>query len=488
MGHLAVDLGASKGKVFYGDVEGSGLGVEEVHRFDNWPTKEGGRYYWDVERLCDEIIEGMKKAESKFDELDSIGIDTWGVDFGLVKGEELIKKPYSYRDPKLTSTLNELLEEVSKKEVFMATGISHWNVPNTLWQCHYLRNREPKLLESADKLVMMPQLLSWMLGSKIFGEVTDASTSQFLDPTSRDWAQDFLKKLDLPTEKLPELKNPGTKIGELEKSIAMEVESRPDIVLPASHDTASAVAGIPLEGGNRAFLSAGSWLIVGIELDEPVLTEEAFEIEASNELGVGGTTRFLKNVTGFFLLEECRREWKEEGKQCGYSEIVEKASSAEPFASLIDPDDDSFTIEGKITEKIADYCRETDQKVPDSIGKFARCIFESLALKTSITLEDLMEVADESADKLHLGGGAVRNEYFCQMLSSAVQMPVHAGPVEAAAVGNILTQAKAYSEIGGIEEGRQLVRESLKIRKYEPEEREQWTEAKSRLKELIRGR
>lgn len=479
-----MDIGASGGKIYLGEIA-EDLKVREIHRFDNWPIKVENRYVWDIKRLTAEIINGLKRAGKKENSIDSVAVDTWAVDFSLLKNGELLCKPNSYRDPRLSSTLPDILEKVTKKEIFKSTGINHWNVPNSLWQYHYLSRNEPELFQSADKIVMIPQLISLMLGGGACGEETVASTTQMLNPRTRTWAKDFLERLDLPVKKLPEIERPGTEIGEIRGEIARKIGSSPKILLPASHDTASAVAGMPLIGDEKAFLSTGSWFIVGLELENPVLTEKAFKAKASNEMGVEKTWRFLKNVNGFYLLEECRREWKRKGETHQYDKLLEKVSNTESFGPLIDPDDESFTIEGDMPEKLAFYFRKTDQKVPKGKGKIVNCILESLALKTAITLEELMEVSGDSSSCLHLGGGGVRNEIFCQMLSSATQMPVYAGPIEAAAIGNILIQAKAHGVIKNIEEGRKLVQKNLEIQKYEPKNSEKWSEAKARMKELI---
>lgn len=481
-----MDLGASGGKVYLGEIA-DGLEIREIHRFDNWSVKVENRYVWNIERLVEEIIHGIRKAEKAEGPIDSIAVDTWGVDFGLLKNGELLCRPYSYRDPRLSSTFPTILEKVTKKEIYESTGITHWKLPNSLLQYHYLSRREPKLLQSADKIIMIPQLISSELGGEVCGEETVASTTQMLNLKTRTWARKLLEKLDLPIEKLPEIKEPGTKIGKVKSENIQRIDTRPEILLPASHDTASAVAGMPLTDGNKAFLSTGSWFIVGLELKNPILTEKAFKAGASNEVGIEETSRFLKNITGFYLLEECRREWKREGENPQYDKLLKKASNAKRFSALIDPDNEILTTKGEMTKKLASYCEKTGQGPPKEKGEIVRCLLESLSLKTAITLEDLMEVAGVSSSCLHLGGGGVRNEIFCQMLSSATQMPVYAGPIEAAAVGNILIQSKAYGEIKNVEKGRKLVQNNLRIQKYEPEKSEEWSEAKSRMKDLIKN-
>lgn len=489
MNYLAVDLRASGGKIILGKIQEDNLGIKEVHRFANRPILEGQRYVWDINYLYEEIVRGLKKANKLVNDIVSIGIDSWGLDFGLIgTGGNIIKNPYSYRDKQISSTKEQVLKNIPKQEVFAITGISHWNLANTLWQYHYLSQNEPEQLHKTKRILMISQLFSFMLGGDMCAEETLASTTQMMDVKSRTWSDEIGNKLGLSLDKFPRIKGPRTKIGTLKSKIANATGVKADIVLPPSHDTAAAVAGMPLRKKNKAFLSTGTWFIAGLELRAPCLTKKAYEIGASNEAGVEGTTRFLKNVTGFFILEECRKKWRENDQIHDYGALLEEVSKTKPFGPLIDPDDESFTITGDMTEKIASYCRETSQEVPKTEGEIARCIFESLAVKTAMTLEDLMEVSNVSSETLHLGGGGTKNELFCQMISSATQVPVYAGPAEAAAVGNILTQAKAYSEIGSIGEGRRLVRGSLKIRKYEPEEHEKWEEAKDKMKRIIKRR
>jgi len=471
--------------MFLGSIDGN-LDVEEIHRFDNRPVESGDRYVWDVEYLREEILEGIKKADENDENVKSIAIDTWGLDFGLIKDGELMRDPYSYRDPKMKSTLDEILEEVSKEEIFKATGINHWNVPNTLWQYHYITREEPEVIEEADKVLMMPQLVSFMLGAETCGEITIASTTQMFDPSTGAWAEDLLAKLELPAEILPDLRKHGAKIGELSEDFAAELNNRPEILLPASHDTGAAVAGMPLGEGHRAFLSTGSWFILGVELERPNLSTEAFQIEASNEMGVEGTSRFLKNINGFFILEECRKKWEEEGKIYEYDRLIEKAREVDPFGPLIDPDADPFlTVEGDMVQKITSFCRNTGQEVPETEGEISRCIYESLALKTGVTLESLLDVAGTETEILHLGGGGTRNEFFCKMLASAMRIPVLGGPIEAAACGNILTQAMAYGEIENVKEGRKLVRDGMKIHEFKPGKERGWRKAEEKMRDLI---
>ncbi|MFB6150619.1 MAG: rhamnulokinase family protein [Haloarculaceae archaeon] len=501
---VAVDVGASGGTVVLGGVEGGRLSFEEVYRFDNDPVERDGRYVWDVEHLREEILTGVAKADERAD-VASVGIDTWGVDFGLLADGELLRDPTSYRDPALSSTLEDLLAAVPKRELFEATGINHWNVPNTLWQYHYLAREDPDLLDRADAVVMMPQLLSLLLGGEACAEATVASTSQMLDPQSRTWATEVLDALDLPTDPLPRIEEPGTVVGRLDVEAGAaalgaatadgtdsegdddppEIDSDPELLLPASHDSAAAVAGLPLTGDDRTFLSTGSWFIAGVEVDGPIRSAAAFEMGASNELGVDGTVRFLSNVNGFFLFEECRKSWRGRGEPHDYDALVEAAAEADRDGPLLDPDDDAFTIEGDMTDHVSTFCRGTDQPVPDGPGETTRAIFESLALKTAITVEEIESVAGVDGGRVHLGGGGARNDLFCEWLASALDRPVHAGPVEATAVGNLLTQAAARAELADLDEGREVVRESVEIRAFEPDGGGYWDRRREEMERLL---
>jgi len=459
MSHLAVDLGANGGKVYIGTIDGGGIAVEPVGRFDNRPVEWNGRYVWDLERLVATLRAEIDTVLRTRD-VDTLAVDTWGVDFGLLADGELLADPYSYRDPDLDATIGEITEEVSRFELFRRTGINHWNLANTLWQYHYLATEEPDLLSQADRLAMMPQVVATLLGARPTCEPTIASTTQMLNPSTREWDRTLLDRLELPTEPLPELESAGTTIGTLDTAAV-------DIVLPASHDTASAVAGLPLEGDTPAFLATGTWFIVGLEMEAPVLTREAFELGASNELGADDTVRFLSNINGFFLLEECRERWADHGDRPSYATLLAAAAEAGTDA-LVNPDDPLFGIEGSMPDRIRRYCRATDQQAPDTPGAVVRVIVRSLAAKTAIRLEDLTTAAGTAVDRLYLGGGGVRNELFCRELATAVDLPVYAGGADATAVGNILLQAIATGAVSDLTAGRKLVADSMPQTRYRP--------------------
>jgi rhamnulokinase len=485
MAPLAVDRGANGGKLYLGRFD-DGFEVEEVHRFDNRPVARDGRYYWDTDRLREEIVAGIELADERAT-LDTVGVDSWGIDFGLLWDGELIQQPYSYRDPALTSTREDALAEVSERELFEATGINHWNTPNTLWQYHYLASEESDLLDRADRLLFTPQLVSFLLGGRPAGERTIASTSQMLDPRTGEWAEGLIDRLDLSLAPLPDLEPPGASLGGLAPDIADRLDVSPELLLPASHDTASAVAGLPLTDGSRAFVSTGTWFIPGVELDEPRIDDDAFAVGGSNELGVEGTVRFLKNVTGFFLLEECREAWRSAGRSVAFDELLAAARDAEPFGPLVDPESDRFGIRGNMPPLIREFCVRTDQSPPGGMGEMTRCILESLAARTALVVEELLDVAGVDDGPVHLGGGGVRNELFCEMLASALGRTVRAGPADATAVGNILTQAVAAGHLDGVDEGRELVSDAFDVTEYEPENQDDWARAKDRMADLVRA-
>ncbi len=480
MKHVAVDIGANGGTVFSGVIESNRLDINEIHRFDNRPKEVNGRYVWELSTLLAAIETGLSMASETLDGIDTVGIDTWGLDFGLLRDGEPVGNPYAYRDPSVSETRDAIIDAVGKRFVFDATGLNHWNTPNTLWQYHALAENEPERLEDADRLLMMPQLLTYLLGGEAVTEVTVASTTQMLDPERRAWNTALLDELSLPTEPLPPLREPGSTAGTIS---AEYLPSEPELVLPASHDTAAAVAGMPLSD-DSAFLSTGSWFILGLVASQPNRSEAAYEAGLSNELGFDDTVRLLKNVNGFFLLEECRWAWKQRGETTSYEELLAAARTVSAKSALIDPDAETFSIDGEMPEKIADYCRKTEQSVPETKGETVRCLLDSLAVKTAVALDEIASVTGRDPSTLHVGGGGVRNELFCRTLADATGKTVRAGPTEATATGNLLTQAVATGSLPDLETGRELVEATTEIRTYEPTA-DGWGDAKETMRELV---
>ena len=480
MNHVAVDIGASGGTVFLGRINPSSIDVTEVHRFENGPVERDGRYVWAVDTLVSELATGIAAADAQAERLDTVGIDTWGLDFGLLSDGELLRAPTSYRDPDVTATKEALFDTVGKRRLFEATGITNWSTPNTLWQLHTLAEREPELLEQANRLLLMPQLLASLLGGRPTGEVTIASTTQMVDAGTRRWATGLLDELGLPSGLLPSLVEPGESLGRVRDDCAPS--SAPELVVPASHDTAAAVAGLPLTG-NAAFLNTGSWFVLGVERDAPTYCEAAFEFSFSNELGADGTVRLLKNINGFFLLEACRNAWADAGAPTDYDRLLSAAREAEPRRTLVDPDTDNFSIDGSMPGQIRSYARRTGQPVPDTQGAVVRCLLDSLVTKTALGLDQLAAAADTSPERIVLGGGGVRNDLFCRLLADATGLPVETGPVEATAVGNLLTQAVGIGTLPDLDAGRELTRASLGGETYAPGDG--WPGATERLRGLL---
>lgn len=483
--YLSVDLGASGGVIYTGQISAGTLSITEISRFNNRPVQQGNRYVWDIDRLQKKIVDGIVDCTTQQGPVDSIGIDTWGIDFGFLSDGKLLRPPYSYRDPSLQASRGELFEGIGKKSIFDASGVAHWDAATTLYHYHWIVQNEPAVVNEADHLLMMPQLLSWTLGAEPSCEATIASTTQMVDPTKKSWATDLLAAADLPTDILPPIDSPGTTVGTVESEQLPADVPPPDIVLPASHDTAAAVAGLPLSQHNHLFVNTGTWFITGVELSHPDQSQQAFEIGASNELGVDNTVRLLKNINGFFLLEECRESWEQAGQKPGYDTILNQVDLSAPIGPLVDPDNEAFGIKGDMPTKIREYCRDTGQDPPDGIGSITRCVLESLTAKTAAVIEELRVLSGDESKRIHLGGGGVRNTLFCQMLADALELPVEAGPIEATSVGNLLTQARAFGAINSIADGRGLVKSSFDLSTYYPCSERNWSSAKERMRELV---
>ncbi|WP_165874911.1 rhamnulokinase [Natrarchaeobius oligotrophus] len=474
---VAIDIGSSTGKIYHGRLGGE-LDVTEAYRFETSPTEVDGRLIWDVEYLTAEIVAGLESVIEEAGSVSSIAIDTTAGDFGLLEDGELQSDPYCYLDQSLYSKEDELLERVPRREIFRRTG--HHGVPNSYY---YQFHEDPESFERADELVMLPQLLSWKLGAEPVGETSFGVTLRAMDIRTGEWATDLLSELDLPTDVLPELADAGTQIGSVDPSLSESFSGETDIYLAPSHDTSAAMAAIPFEPGSPGFLCTGSWFIPGLELAEPVIDDAAFDVPSSNELSVGGRIRYIRNMPGFSLLEHCRDTWCQTGGRYGYDELIAGARDAEPFRSIVDPLDGLFfeaQAEGGVVEAIETYCADTDQPVPETEGEITRCLLESLAIRTALVLERLMAAAETYTDRLHLVGGGVENELFCQLVASATGLEVKAGPTEATAIGNLLSQCNASGEIESYEEGREIVDENVDFDYYEPRNTSEWDDALER--------
>lgn len=483
--YLGIDIGASGGTLYTGRFLNGTLELNEVGRFDNNPSEEADRYVWDIDALLENITEGIEACHSQYGPIDSIGIDTWGTDFGFLSDGELLRKPYSYRDPRLTSTREELFDTVGRRALFEATGICHWQTATSLYHLHYLLQEEPSVIEQADTLLMIPQLLSALLGGAAVGEETVVSTTQMIDPEIENWAEDLLTELNVPLSVLPDIKPPGEVSGSLSAAHAPDSENQPDIVLPASHDTASAVSALPLVDENRLFLSTGTMFLPGIELGAPNRTEQAFEISASNELGLDDSIRFTKNMNGFFLLEEARKAWNAAGENTAYDVLLSKASKTTPRGPLVDPDHGMFDLDAEIPAKIREYCSETGQEPPSGTGEVTQCILESLVVKTALAFDQLESTAGRTGSRIHLGGGGVRNQLLCQLLADVTGKTVVAGPAEAAVIGNLLSQAIGRNDVSSLAAGRGLVKSSFAFDRYRPDDTATWEGVTNEMADLI---
>ncbi len=466
--YAAIDLGAESGRVLTGLFDGKKLQLEEAHRFPNTPvrvgTLSGSTLHWDVLRLWNDIQEGLSKARVTQGELSGIGVDTWGVDFGLLDVEgQLLGNPVHYRDSRNDGMMEKAFETVPRGELFRRTGLQFMPF-NSLFQLLALKTAGSPQLEIATSLLFMPDLLNYWLTGTNAAEYTIASTSQMLDARQRTWDERLLSKLGLPPKILPDIISPGTVIGSLRDEVAAAtgLDKSTRVIAPGCHDTASAVAAVPFERENGAYLSSGTWSLMGIELDEPLINDRVAELNFTNEGGVGGKIRFLKNIAGLWLVQECRRTWLREGNEFSYAELTELASQATGFGAVIEPDDAAFTAPRSMPQAIEEYCGKTGQQAPGSGGEFVRSCLESLALKYRWTLEKLEELRGERLEVLHIVGGGTQNKLLSQLTADAI------GPVEATATGNILTQAMARGELNGLDEVRAVVRDSFTVETYEP--------------------
>src|SRR5919202_3862479 len=425
-GYLAVDLGAESGRIVLGRFDGRRVSLEEIHRFPNLPVRLPDGLHWDVLRILHEIKEGLAKARRGV-EIEGVGVDSWGVDFGLLDRDgALVSNPYHHRDSRTEGMVDEALRLASRKEIYGTTGIQFLPI-NTLYQL--LAMRGSPLLEAAETLLLIPDLINyWLTGEKAC-EYTNATTTQLYGLQAGGWAQDLLQRMSLPVDVFPKIVPPATELGPLLPEVAEEVGlgAQLPVVAVASHDTASAVVAVPAEGESFAYLSSGTWSLVGVETPQPVLTQEAMEANFTNEGGFGGRTRFLKNVMGLWLLQECRRVWAQEGQEYSYEELTHFAEEAPAYGPLVDPDHPSFLAPGDVPSRIQRFCEATDQRPPEEVGQVARCIFESLALKYQWVVAQAGEIAGQNVEAVHVVGGGSQNSLLCQLTADATRLPVLAG-------------------------------------------------------------
>ena len=482
---LAFDLGAESGRGVLGHFDGEQFKLKELHRFPNGGIRVLDSLHWDVLRLWNEMNAALSMCAQKNIHLNGIGLDTWGVDFALLDRDDvLLGFPYHYRDSRTEGMLEEAFRHLSQATLFERSGCQFLQI-NTLYQLLSMVVHKSPLLEVAETFLMIPDLFNfWLTGKKVC-EFTNATTTQFYDPRRKSWSKEICDTLGLPSEILPEIVQPGTQLGTLLPSVAAETGLLEiPVIAPACHDTGSAVAAVPSQGEDWAYISSGTWSLMGIEIPEPIITNQALALNFTNEGGVENTFRFLKNIMGLWLVQECRRTWAQVGDEMSYTQMTQLAESAKPFATLIDPDDEVFLPPGDMPSRIVDYSKRTGQTRPSDVGGILRCVLESLALKYRWVLEKLEAVRGQEIDVIHIVGGGAQNQTLCQFTADATETTVIAGPTEATAVGNIAVQAIASGLIGSISEARETVRRSFNVITYEPQNPVGWDEAYERFMKI----
>lgn len=475
---LAYDLGASSGRALLGRLEGNKIVTEDLHRFPNDPVQVGDRLHWDILRLYHELKQGLLKAKHQGVEVKSLAIDSWAVDFGLIgTNGELLGNPYHYRDRHTDGMMEKLFEEIPAADVFARTGIQFLAF-NSIFQLYALKRARSPMLRDAQRFLMIPDLLRYFLTSEMANEFTNATTTQLYNPVLNEWDKTLLQAIGVSETLFAPVVHPGTQVGSLRPSLIEELGVGPiPVYAVAEHDTGSAVAAVPALDRSFAYLSCGTWSLMGTEVRQPVLGDLARELNFTNEGGVDGTFRLLKNIMGLWILNETRREWERAGQSYTFPELVKLAGEAPAFAAFIDPDDDAFLPPGDMPGRIRRYCERTGQKAPEQPGEVVRCILESLALKYRYVLELTERLSGQRFNGLHMVGGGIQNALLCQWSANAIAKPVWAGPAEGSAIGNLVVQWIAQGELSDIWEARKVVRDSFPVTVYEPQEREAWENA-----------
>jgi rhamnulokinase len=482
----AVDLGAQSGRVAVGRFDGERLGVTEVHRFPNAPVRTRETLNWDILRIYGDALDGLRAAAREAGNVDAVAVDSWGVDFALIDAKgRLVQNPVHYRDARRARAMDGVLARVPARELYDRTGIQLMPI-NTVFELGAMAAESDPALDAAATMLLIPDLLHYWLCGASTSELTNATTTQCFDPHTGGWATDLLERLDVPTRLLPEVVQPGTRLAPLNHAVAEETRLRDaEVVAAATHDTGSAVAAVPFRQPDSVFISAGTWSLVGLELQAPVITDAAFAANLTNEGGVGGTFRLLRNVTGLWLIHECRRVWAQKGREYSFDQLVALAKDAPALQSLIDPNDPAFADPGDMPARVRAFCAHTGQPEPADPGAVVRCILESLALKHAQTIDVLASVTGAAPREIHVLGGGARNELLCRWTADAAGLPVLAGPEEATLLGNLLVQAMALGEISSLAEGREVIRASVVPTTFEPQETFTWQEARERFAEAV---
>ena len=483
---LAFDFGASSGRAMLGRFDGRKIELEEVHRFSNDPVMVGKTLYWDVLRQFFEIKQGLVKSKA-FGPIDSLGIDTWGVDFGLLDRDgRLLDNPIHYRDLHTQGAMDQVFAQVPRREVYDRTGIQFMNF-NTLFQLAALKAKRPDLLERADAMLHMPDLFIYFLTGVRQTEYTIASTGQMLNPCTGEWDEELIAKLGLPLHILQEIVLPGTRVAPLSEAICSELGVQPiPVTAVGSHDTASAVVAVPATQPDFVYISSGTWSLMGIESSTPVINDLAYEYQFTNEGGYGQTTRFLKNIMGLWLIQESRRQWQREGLEISFADMEKAALACEPFKSLIDADAEILSTPGDMPGRIRELCRASGQPVPETMGEVVRCIYESLALKYRVTKDKIEKMTGRQYPDLHVVGGGTKDGLLSQFTANATGSRVIAGPIEATALGNIAVQLLGQGAIKDLAEARAVIAASTELKFYEPQDTDAWETALATYRKLFK--
>lgn len=484
---IGVDLGATSGRVILARAGDDRLRMEELHRFPNRMREIDGRFYWDIHALYEEILRGLSVAGGRGERIDSIGIDTWGVDFACVDPDgDLLGLPRAYRDPYTDGVPEEFFRTVPRESVYAKTGIQVMNF-NSLYQLYALNREQSPALAAAEHVLFMPDALSYLLTGEQVCEYTILSTSQLMNPRTRELDGELLRAAGVDASLFARRVMPGERVGVLRDEVARRTGlGRVEVFAVAGHDTASAIAAVPAADERFAYLSSGTWSLMGIEVREPFINELTERYNFTNEGGVEGTTRLLKNITGMWILEQCIKEWKKEAIEYTYPEIVKMARDAEPFQSFIDPDDASFANPKSMIAAIKEFCTKSGQKVPRNHSELIRCIFESLALKYKNVLDKFRSLAPFPIERLHIIGGGAKNRLLNQFTANATGVTVVAGPSEGTAIGNIMLQARAAGCVNSLQEMRNMISEAIEIETFTPEDTDAWNAAYEKIKGLIK--
>jgi rhamnulokinase len=481
---VAIDVGAESGRAMLGTLKHRQLTLRELSRFQNEMVTIDGHLHWDIHRLFDQMKLGLSACGPAGAKPASIGVDTWGVDFGLFGSDgSPLELPYSYRDERTDGMMEEFFKLVPRERVYELTGIQFMKL-NSLFQLFAEKRQHPAVLDKAARLLFMPDIFNYFFTGVAKTEFTFATTSQLYNPRTKTWEGELFSALGVPQSIMPEIVAPGTVLGSMKKNVSAETSlGEASVVAVASHDTGSAIAAIPAEGDDWLYISSGTWSLMGIETKQPIISREALEMNFTNEGGVEGTFRFLKNITGLWLLQQCRKAWSHE-QHYSYDDLTSLIGQAVPFRSLIDTDDRAFFNPPGMPDAITQYCNETNQPSPESHADFVRCILESLALKYRATLDQLRRLTPRAIARIHVIGGGARNRMLCQFTANATGLPVLVGPIEATATGNIMVQALAFGDVRSLAEMRNIVRSSFRPVSYAPREVDAWGSAYLRYKKL----